>query len=172
MPGEPEDVEEQFPGWHAWNVRLPDGTVNWYARPFPLVSASAWMNCVPRSGWLTRPAKPTGHRSPRLKITGRAKARPRKRRAGGATRRDEEDLDAYVKKVVDALPQPAPVIVCRADPQVIRADGLAGYMGGQSQDHRRYIIRTIQDHGRSMAAGRQTHRARSNGPPSPATPLA
>jgi hypothetical protein len=40
-PGEPEDVEEQFPGWHAWNVSLPDGTVNWYARPFPLVSASS-----------------------------------------------------------------------------------------------------------------------------------
>jgi hypothetical protein len=20
-PGEPEDVEEQFPGWHAWNVQ-------------------------------------------------------------------------------------------------------------------------------------------------------
>ena len=36
-PGGPEDVEEQFPGWHAWNVSLPDGTVNWYARPFPLV---------------------------------------------------------------------------------------------------------------------------------------
>lgn len=40
-PGEPEDVEVEFPGWHAWNVRLPDGTVNWYARPFPLVSASS-----------------------------------------------------------------------------------------------------------------------------------
>jgi hypothetical protein len=40
-PGEPEDVEELFPGWHAWNVCLPDGTVNWYARPFPLVSGSS-----------------------------------------------------------------------------------------------------------------------------------
>jgi hypothetical protein len=39
--GDPEGVEEQFPGWHAWNVRLPDGTVSWYARPFPLVSASS-----------------------------------------------------------------------------------------------------------------------------------
>jgi len=41
VPGEPEGVEEQFPGWHTWNVSLPDGTVNWYARPFPLVSASS-----------------------------------------------------------------------------------------------------------------------------------
>jgi hypothetical protein len=40
-PGELEDVEDEFPGWHAWNVCLPDGTVNWYARPFPLVSASS-----------------------------------------------------------------------------------------------------------------------------------
>jgi hypothetical protein len=32
-------------------------------------------------------------------------ARPRKRRAGGAARRDDEDeLNAHVKKVVDALP--------------------------------------------------------------------
>jgi len=35
----------------------------------------------------------------------RAVARSRKRRAGGAARRDDEDeLSAYVKKVVDALP--------------------------------------------------------------------
>jgi hypothetical protein len=34
-----------------------------------------------------------------------ATARPRKRRAGGAARRDDEDeLNAHVKKVVDALP--------------------------------------------------------------------
>jgi hypothetical protein len=26
---------------HAWNVRRPDGTVKWYARPFPLISALA-----------------------------------------------------------------------------------------------------------------------------------
>ncbi|HUY46860.1 MAG TPA: hypothetical protein VMV92_14175 [Streptosporangiaceae bacterium] len=35
----------------------------------------------------------------------RSPARPRKRRAGDAARRhDEDDLNAYVKKVVDALP--------------------------------------------------------------------
>lgn len=36
---------------------------------------------------------------------GHAAARLRKRRAGGAARRgDEDELSAYVKKVVDALP--------------------------------------------------------------------
>lgn len=64
--------------------------------------ASCLGTVIPSGGdcLTARPARGSGQaRSPNVP------ARPRKRRAGSAMRRDhEEDMNAYVKKVVDALP--------------------------------------------------------------------
>jgi hypothetical protein len=57
-----------MPGTSASPTELSPGTpgrFRWFQRP-------AWTNCAPRSGWLIRPEKQTGHRSLRLRIMRRA----------------------------------------------------------------------------------------------------